>query len=69
MKNFYIPLIAGLLVLILENDYDNFLLWLYDNNGILPFFVRYFAVIWLIEYCYAWYVKKKAQTATGDNAA
>lgn len=69
MKNIVLPLVAGLLVVVFEREYDNFLLWLYDNDGMVTFLVRYFAVVWLVERAHALYARNKAQTATGDNAA
>lgn len=69
MKNLVLPLVAGLLVVVFEREYDNFLLWLYDNNGLVAFLVRYFVVCWIVERAHALYVKHKAQTVTGDNAA
>ena len=69
MNNFSVVLFILLVVFGLEKHYDNFLLWIYGNEGVLPFLVRVLLLVALLNLFGLFSNEKKAQKAKGDNVA
>jgi len=69
MRGFVIGLIVVVSMKIFEAQCDDFLLWLYDNDGFLSHMARFVIAMALVNLTGVFESEKKVQTATGDNVA